>query len=86
MNSNHSVTKYLDALKEGSQDASQKIWERFFGKLIRLADRKLKASPRKAMNEEDVVQVAFAEFFAQVQKGRFPDRNDRNDLGKYSPC
>jgi RNA polymerase sigma factor (sigma-70 family) len=79
-NSEHSVTKYLDDLKNGDQDAAQQVWERFLGRLIRLADRKLKSSPRKALNEEDVVQQAFAQFFLQVQQGRFPQLNDRNDL------
>ena len=78
--SEHSVTKYLDDLKRGDQDAAQYVWERFLDRLIRLADRKLQASPRKAMNEEDVVQQAFAQFFLQVQQGRFPRLNDRDDL------
>ena len=29
---------------------------------------------------EDVVQQAFSEFFFQVQEGRFPKLNDRDDL------
>ncbi len=78
--SEHSVSRYIEGLKQGDQQAAQKIWERFFQRLITLADRKLKASPRKAMDEEDVVQQVFAEFFVQVQQGRFPKLDDRNDL------
>lgn len=80
MTSEHSVTQYIEGLKQGDQEAAQKIWERFLNRLIRLADQKLKSSPRKAMNEEDVVQQAFADFFRQVQDGRFSKLNDRNDL------
>lgn len=79
-NPEHSVTKYLDDLKKGDEDAAQRIWERFLDRLIRLADRKLKSSPRKALNEEDVVQQAFTQFFVQVQQGRFAKLDDRDDL------
>jgi len=78
--SGNSVSRYIQGLKKGDGDAAQKIWERFYRRLILLADRKLKSSPRKAMNEEDVVQKAFADFFMQVQHERFPRLDDRNDL------
>ena len=75
----HSVSQYIDGLKVGDELATQKIWERFLDRLIRLADKKLK-SKRQRVDEEDVVQVAFAQFFRQVQEGRFSKINDRNDL------
>lgn len=80
MDCDGSVTQYLCDLKQGDSVAAQKIWERFLNKLIRLADYKLKSSPRQATNEEDIVQQAFAQFFIQVQQGRFAKLNDRNDL------
>ncbi len=80
MDSEHSVTQYIEDLKRGDHDAAQKIWERFLHRLIALADIKLKASPRKAMDEEDIVQAAFTQFFHQVEQGRFPKLDDRDDL------
>ena len=80
MESDHSVSQHIEGLREGDDSSAQQIWERYFQRLITLADRKLKSSPRKAMDEEDVVQQAFTEFFAQVQQGRFPKLEDRNDL------
>ncbi|MEQ1902905.1 MAG: ECF-type sigma factor [Pirellulaceae bacterium] len=80
MSSEHSVSEFISGLKSGNERASQKIWERFYERLLVHADRKLKSSPRKAMNEEDVVQKAFADFFLQVKSGRFPKLDDRNDL------
>lgn len=80
MDSEGSVSQYIVGLKQGEQAASQKIWERFYRQLMIQADRKLKSSPRKAMDEEDVVQRAFADFFTQVKQGRFPKLADRNDL------
>ncbi len=78
--SEHSISRYIDGLRDGDEQAAQKVWERFFERLMALANQKLKASPRKAMDEEDVVQQAFAEFFVQVRQGRFPKLDDRNDL------
>ena len=76
----HSVTRYIEGLRRGDSVAARKTWERFFERLIRLADRRLKAMPRKAEDEEDVVQKAFADFFLQVQQNRFPRLDDRDDL------
>jgi RNA polymerase sigma factor (sigma-70 family) len=78
--SDNSVSQFIDGLKLGEERAAQKIWQRFYQRLLAQADQKLKASPRKAMDEEDVVQRAFADFFVQVRQGRFPKLNDRNDL------
>lgn len=80
MESEHSITQFLDGLKTGDSVAAQKVWERYFDQLIRLANQKLKSTPRRALNEEDVVQVAFENFFRQVQAGRFPKLHDRDDL------
>lgn len=78
--SENSVSQFIDGLKLGDERAAQEIWQRFYQRLLAQADHKLKASPRKAMDEEDVVQRAFADFFVQVRQGRFPKLNDRNDL------
>lgn len=79
-NSEHSVTRYIEGLRRGDSAAARKTWERFMDRLIRLADKRLKALPRRAEDEEDVVQKAFADFFMQVQQNRFPKLDDRDDL------
>lgn len=79
-NSAHSISQYIEGLRLGDELAAQKTWERFIERLIRLADKRLKAIPRKAEDEEDVVQKAFADFFRQVQQGRFSKLHDRHDL------
>lgn len=75
-----SISQYIGGLREGQPEAIQKIWERFYSDLIRLAYRKLRDGPNKVADWDDVVQEAMAQFFAQVQQGRFPDLNDRDDL------
>lgn len=76
----HTVTRYIKGLRQGDSLAAQKTWERFVDRLVRLADKRLKSLPRKATDEEDIVQQAFADFFVQVRQNRFPKLDDRHDL------
>jgi DNA-directed RNA polymerase specialized sigma24 family protein len=79
-NSAKSVSIWIGKLRSGDEEAAHVIWGRFFERLVILANRKLKNSSRRAMDEEDVVQQAFFEFFKCVQNGRFPLLTDRDDL------
>ena len=80
MQNENSITKYFSALKRGESEAAQLIWEKFFKRLIELARKKLKSSPKRWSDEDDIVQQAFAQFFSQVQQNRFPKLNNRGDL------
>lgn len=75
-----SITHWIVALKEGDLDAAQPLWKRYYRQLVTLARNRLRSSPRRDADEEDVVQVAFQSFFHAVAEGRFPQLNDRDDL------
>jgi DNA-directed RNA polymerase specialized sigma24 family protein len=75
-----SVTQWLDRLKAGDPDAAQKLWERYFRRLVGLAKKKLRASPRRAADEEDVALSAFDSFCRGAGQARFPRLHDRLDL------
>lgn len=75
-----SITQYIGQLRAGDEFAAQRIWERFYGRLIRLARRRLANAPTKVADWDDVVQEAMAQFFARVQQGQFPRLHDRGDL------
>jgi DNA-directed RNA polymerase specialized sigma24 family protein len=77
-----SVTKYIGELKAGVADAAQPLWERYFTTLVRRAQAKLRTTPRRAADEEDVALSAFDSFCAAVKQGRFPQLADRDDLWK----
>jgi DNA-directed RNA polymerase specialized sigma24 family protein len=80
MSSEGSVTRWVTALKSGDTAAAQPLWERYHRRLVDLARQKLRASPRRAADEEDVVQSAFRSFFQGVARGRFPQLGDRDNL------
>ena len=75
-----SVTEWLDAMKAGDPRAAQKIWERYFDELVRLARKRLGDTPRRVADEEDVVAVAFDRFFRAASRGCYPRLRDRHGL------
>ena len=80
MSSTHSVTRWLEKLKAGDQQAANKLWDRYFGQLVRLARGKLRGARRRAEDEEDVALNALNSFFCGAAAGRFPGLHDRDGL------
>jgi DNA-directed RNA polymerase specialized sigma24 family protein len=80
MGSDDSVSHWIAGLKAGQEEAATKLWGHFYSRLVALACRRLRALPRRAADEEDVVLSAFATFFRRAQEGQFPQLQDRSDL------
>lgn len=78
MSNNHSVTTWIGLLREGNDEAAQRLWERYFGRLVAFARGKLNGLSRRVADEEDVALSAFHSFCQAAQ--RFPRLNDRDDL------
>jgi hypothetical protein len=77
-----SVTQWLGALRGGDLQAAQPLWERYFARLVRLAQARLRARPwpRAVEDEEDAALSAFDSFCRAATQGRFPRLDDRDDL------
>jgi DNA-directed RNA polymerase specialized sigma24 family protein len=80
MSSEGSVTNWIGQLQAGDPAAAQKLWERYFRRLVGLARKKLQDAPRRAADEEDVALSAFASFCHHAARGQFPQLADRDDL------
>ena len=80
MSSKGSVTNWIGQLQAGDAAAAQKLWERYFRRLVGLARKKLQDAPRRAADEEDVALSAFASFCHHAARGQFPKLADRDDL------
>lgn len=81
MSHSHSVTNWIASLKaHDDQDAAQKLWERYWQRLVGLAAKKITRSKRQVADEEDVAQIAMKSFFIGAREGRFPQLRDRHDL------
>lgn len=80
MSPSDSVTAWIAELKAGESTAAERLWERYFHRLVGLARRKLAASTRRAHDEEDVALSAFKSFCLGATDGRFPQLIDRDNL------
>lgn len=80
MPSDGSVSHWIGALQAGEPAAAQKLWERYFQRLVGLARTKLQSRLRRAADEEDVALSAFDSFFRGAAQGRFPQLHDRDNL------
>jgi RNA polymerase sigma factor (sigma-70 family) len=80
MSSLGSVSQWLGMLKAGDSQAAQRLWERFYTRLVNLAQAKLRGLTGGAVDAEDVALSAFDRFCRAAQQGQFPRLEDRHDL------
>jgi DNA-directed RNA polymerase specialized sigma24 family protein len=70
----------LDGIKAGDDDAVRSLWERYCDRLVRLARQKLRNTPRRVADEEDVALSAFNSLCMGARRGRFPALAGRDGL------
>src|SRR5262249_38049231 len=75
-----SVTQWIDHLKRGEESAASALWQRYFDRLVRLAQPKLGPAPRRVADEEYVALRVFRCLCEGAARGRFPELADRDDL------
>jgi DNA-directed RNA polymerase specialized sigma24 family protein len=80
MSDDASVSGWLDGLKAGDEADIQRLWDRYFQQLVRLAGKRLPGHARREFDEEDIALSAFHSFCERVGQGQFPRLADRNDL------
>ncbi len=86
MTTKGSVTQWLEAVEMGDELAAQRLWERYYSSLLRLARSKLSGIVGRAFDEQDVVLNTFEACYRGLQSGRFPHINDRHDLWRLLIC
>lgn len=77
-----SVSDWLEGVKGADELAVQKVWERYFPRLVGLARKILESSRRRAVDEEDVALSALKSFCHRARQNEFPQLEDRHDLWK----
>jgi len=80
MSNDNSVTRWIEGVKSGDSQDIERLWNRYFRRLIRLAGSKLPGHCRRAFDEEDVALSAFQSFCDRAGRGQFPQLTDRGDL------
>lgn len=74
------VTVWLERLGGGDERSAEQLWQRYFRRLVKLADSRLPRSGKRAFDEEDVALSAFHSLCNGVRGGRFPELGDRHEL------
>jgi RNA polymerase sigma factor (sigma-70 family) len=80
MVSDESVTTWIAQLKAGNHAAAQRLWERYFARMVQLARHRLRGEARRAADEEDAALSAFVSLCDGASRGRFPQLQDRDNL------
>jgi DNA-directed RNA polymerase specialized sigma24 family protein len=80
MSSVGSVTTWVGELRAGDQAAAERLWARYYPRLVGLARQKLQGVPRRVADEEDVALSAFDSFCRGLKEGRYPRLGDRDNL------
>ncbi len=80
MPANDSITTWLGKLRTGDSEAAERIWGRYFTRLVLLARKKLGGKRLHAADEEDVAIAVLDVFYRKTRAGQFPQLADRNEL------
>src|SRR5262249_5841259 len=70
MAASDSFTDVMGRLRAGDEAAAREVFQRFVGKLIRLAGRRFDAVLRRKVDPEGVVQSAYKSFFVRYGEGK----------------
>src|SRR4051812_19394385 len=80
MPTDDAVTVWLGQLQAGDAAFARPLWDKYFHRLVGLARTRLRDTPRRAADEEDVALSAFDSFCRNAARGRFPELTDRDGL------
>lgn len=75
-----SVSRWIAGIKADDQAALERLWERYFERVVALARRRLENSPRGASDEEDVALSVFDSLYRRAAAGKFQQLSTREEL------
>lgn len=74
------VTLWLDSIRREDASAMQQLWDRYFTSLAALADRKIRGTPVRSSDGEDIAASVMESLWSGARKGRFVDVRNRDEL------
>lgn len=80
MNSDETITQWIQGIKGGDEHAAAMIWERFFARVCSLAHQRLGSVPRAPIDSEDVALSAIHALYRGARDDRFRQLESRQDL------
>ena len=80
MPSEGSVSEWIAGLKRGESKALEELWRRYYVKLVRQAQLRLRKLPRVPADEDDVAQSVLFSVCQGAAAGKFENLQSRDDL------
>ncbi len=80
------VSQWIAAIQEGDPEATEKLLEFCFPRLLRYSRTKLPAHLRRVLDEEDVALSAFKSFCFRVKDGSLGEIEGRDQLWRLLLC
>ena len=80
------ISLCLRAVEAGDEDATTRLWETCFPRLLSYSRQRLPSHLRRVLDEEDVALSAFKSFCRGAQRGSLGDINGRDSLWKLLFC
>lgn len=75
-----SVTQWIEQLRAGQTAAAERIWNRYFPRLAKLAQVRLQTRADAGVDGEDVALSALDTLFRGLKEGRYERLGDRDEL------
>lgn len=75
-----SVTLWIRGLEQQSPESIERLWERYYPALVRLAEKRFGSVPRRVSGEEEIASDVLFKLFRGVQEGRISQLQKRTDL------
>ncbi|XZE52256.1 ECF-type sigma factor [Planctomycetaceae bacterium SH139] len=75
-----SITVCFEQLRLGDSVAAEKLWHRFFERLVVYARSQMQHANRRVSDEEDIACGVMAALCDRAEKGQLPDIDNRADL------
>ena len=80
MSSDPQITELLNQAQAGDEDAITRLFEYYYPRLVRYAQRQIVGSPQQMAGADDVAASAVRSFYKAAEAGRFPNLKDRQSL------
>jgi len=73
-------SQLLSQVRDGDEQATTELWERYFQRLVRVAAKRLPTNLRRSGDEEDIAISAFHSFVAGIRRDQYPDLSGPENL------
>ena len=84
--SEEAVTRWVESLEQGDEDAAARLWEYCFPRLLRYANQRLPGNLRRALDEEDVALRRVSKLLHGVGPRCLPELAGRDELWRLLLC